>query len=186
VTDPAPRDSEASDELVVIRCLIGERDAFDLLIERWYVPVRRYVMRATNDADAAGDLLQDVWLRVLRGLPSLRDPSRFRPWLFGIARRVLMDRLRARYAEPSFAGTETDELPAGDDSGRTDDLEILEHELGQLPLIEREVLQLFYIEELSLNDIAEIAAVPVGTVKSRLFRARRMLRALMMKKGVQA
>lgn len=187
VTDRKAQGSETLDELIVVRCLIGERAAFDLLIERWHEPVRRYVMRATGDSDATSDIVQDVWLRVLRGLTSLRDPARFRPWIFGIARRLLMDRLRARYAEPVFTETESDELAADDDTGSlAEDLAILEQELGQLPLVEREVLQLFYIEELSLNDIAEIAQVPVGTVKSRLFRARRLLRAHMIQKGVQA
>jgi RNA polymerase sigma-70 factor (ECF subfamily) len=59
----------------------------------------------------------------------------------------------------------------------------MEHELTQLPLLEREVLTLFYLRELSLAEVAEVLAVPVGTVKSRLFRARQLLRRELETKG---
>jgi len=143
----------------------------------------RYAARLTNDPDAAADVVQEVWLRVVRGLTTLRDAARFRAWLFGIARRVLMDRLRARYAEPAIEPVELEEIehPAADD--RAEDLSRLQAELHRLPLLEREVLVLFYLRELSLNDIAAIAAIPVGTVKSRLFRARRLLRTQLDRQG---
>jgi len=173
------------DEWVVLRCQIGEREAFDVLIARWHPMLWRYAARVTNDPDAASDVVQEVWLRVLRGLGRLRDASRFRAWLFGIARRLLMDRLRVRYAEPQFDPMELANIPeAVADDDRAEDLALLEAGLARLPMLEREVLVLFYLQELSLNDIAEIAAVPVGTVKSRLFRARRLLRAEVASTGV--
>jgi RNA polymerase sigma-70 factor (ECF subfamily) len=129
-------------------------------------------------------VVQEVWLRVLRGLPGLRDAARFRPWLFGIARRALMDRLRVRYAEPPLEPLEHggSEEPAAD-QGHIDDFLIVQAELDRLPLPEREVLVLFYLRELSLNDIAAIAGIPLGTVKSRLFRARQLLRRQLERKG---
>lgn len=174
------------DEWVVLRCQIGERDAFDLLIARWHPLLWRYAVRVTTDPDAASDVVQEVWLRVLRGLGRLRDAARFRAWLFGIARRVLMDRLRVRYGGPLFDTVDLAEIPGVDsDDLREEDFALLEAGLARLPVLEREVLVLFYLQELSLNDIAEVAAVPVGTVKSRLFRARRLLRAQVASKGVQ-
>ncbi len=177
--------SADQDEWIVLRCQIGERDAFDLLIARWHPMLWRYAARVTNDPDAASDVVQEVWLRVVRGLGRLRDASRFRPWLFGIARRVLMDRLRKRYAEPQFGDVDLTEIPevvVADD--REQDLVLLESGLARLPVLERDVLVLFYLEELSLNEIAELASIPVGTVKSRLFRARQLLRAQVASPGV--
>lgn len=166
------------DEWLVVRCQIGERAAFDDLIARWHPLLWRYAVRLTNDPDAAADAVQEVWLRVIRGLATLRDAARFRAWLFGIARRVLMDRLRARYAQPPMEAVELSDLPQAEpDDDREEDLSRLAAELQRLPVVEREVLVLFYLRELSLNDIAEIAGIPVGTVKSRLFRARQLLRA---------
>ena len=176
----------AADEWLVLRCQIGERDAFDVLIARWHPLLWRYAVRLTDDPDTAGDVVQDVWLRVVRGIATLRDAARFRPWIFGIARRVLMDRLRARYARPAFEAVDLAEIPEADvDDGHAEDLSLLQTELAELPILEREVLVLFYLQELSLGEIAEVAAVPVGTVKSRLFRARRLLRAQLIEKGVR-
>jgi RNA polymerase sigma factor (sigma-70 family) len=186
--DPPPSGASGADydEWLVLRCQIGEREAFDPLIARWHPMLWRYAVRVTDDPDAASDVVQEVWLRVLRGLGRLRDAARFRAWLFGIARRVLMDRLRVRYAEPRFEAVDLADIPeAGGGDDRADDLALLEAGLAQLPVLEREVLVLFYLQELSLSEIADIAGIPVGTVKSRLFRARRLLRAQVASQGVQ-
>ena len=183
-TDPA-RDGLA-DELLAIRCLLGEPAAFDALIERWHAPLWSYVRRLTGDDDAAADTMQDVWLRVLRAMPRLQDPARLRAWLFGIARRTVMDRLRARYAEPDVVSSDDVDLasPVDDALDLEEELSLLHEELARLPLVEREVLVLFYLHELTLTQLAEVLAVPVGTVKSRLFRARRMLRRQLTDPGV--
>jgi RNA polymerase sigma factor (sigma-70 family) len=168
------------DEWLVVRCQLGERVAFDELVERWGEPVWKYVRRMTNTNDAADEIVQNVWLRVLRGINRLRDGSKLRAWLFGIARRALMDRLREQYAAPAPSDIDVTGLPApaGNDApdDSEEDLATIEHELTRLPILEREVLTLFYLQELSLGEVADVLGVPVGTVKSRLFRARRLLR----------
>ena len=73
----------------------------------------------------------------------------------------------------------------GQPDDRADHLELMHAELAALPVTERDVLVLFYLQELSLAELADVLAVPVGTVKSRLFRARRLLRRELMNKGVQ-
>jgi RNA polymerase sigma factor (sigma-70 family) len=171
------------DTWLAVRCQLGERDAFDLLIERWHGPLWTYARRVTGSDDAAHEVVQDAWLRILRGLPRLRDATRLRPWLFGIARRTLMDRLRGQYAAPGPTDVDLDTLAAADTGGvsgpaveaETDEAALLEG-LAGLPVVEREVLTLFYLRELSLAEVAELLGIPVGTVKSRLHRARRMLR----------
>jgi RNA polymerase sigma factor (sigma-70 family) len=168
---------DIEDELLVVRCQLGERSAFDELIERWHPAIATYARRVAGDDDAAGDVVQDVWLRVLRGIGRLRDGSKLRPWLFGIARRVLMDRLRQRYAFPNHADIDASEIAADAAVDSVEeDLAAMEHELTRLPFTEREVLTLFYLQELSLAQVADVLGVPVGTVKSRLFRARQLLR----------
>lgn len=165
-------------ELLAVRCQMGERQALDALVARWHLPLWKYARRLTGADDAAADVVQDVWLRVLRGLPTLREPARLRPWIFGIARRVLMDRLRVQYSAPSIADVDVDELGAHEEPyGASGDFDLLKGELESMPVIERDVLVLFYLDELSLAELADVLAVPIGTAKSRLFRARRMLRA---------
>ena len=89
---------------------MGEPAAFDELIARWHGGIWRYARRMTGSDDDADDVVQDVWLRVVRGLPKLQEPARIRAWIFGIARRVLMDRLRARYTSPTIADIELDTI----------------------------------------------------------------------------
>jgi RNA polymerase sigma-70 factor (ECF subfamily) len=170
------------DDLLAVRCQLGERDAFDELIRRWHDPLWNYARRLTGDDDAANEAVQDSWLRILRGIAKLREPSKLRAWLFGITRRVVMDRFRHRYAEP--ATVPIDETDVAIEEPPADDLELLEQELETLPLVEREVLVLFYLRELSLNELSDVLAVPLGTIKSRLFRARHSLRRQLESKGV--
>jgi RNA polymerase sigma factor (sigma-70 family) len=134
----------------------------------------------TGRDEDAQDILQDVWIRVIRGIPRLRDRTRLRAWLFGITRRVLMDRLRRQYAAPAHDVLDDDELSVPfDATDHEADFVALEAAVDALPLGEREVVTLFYLRELSLNDMAETLGIPVGTVKSRLFRARQTLRTNM-------
>lgn len=173
-------DRERADQLLALRCQLGERAAFEELVRRWAGSLHGYALKLSNDPELAADLTQEVWLRVLQGLGKLRDVAQFRSWLFGIAHRTFMDRLRSRYARPEQAPVDWDALAAADDGDNDDD----EHELLQaltiglqnLPLVEREVLVLFYLDDLSLADIAAALRIPAGTVKSRLFRARALLR----------
>jgi len=166
-----------ADELLAIRCQLGERDAFDALIARWHEPLWRYLRTLCDSDDTASDLAQDTWLRVLRGIAGLREPARLRPWLFGIARRVAMDRLRGNYARAMEGGEALEEMPAPEpDADLESDLATLQSDLDLLPIRERETLVLFYLRELGIDEIAALLAVPAGTVKSRLFRARQLLR----------
>jgi RNA polymerase sigma factor (sigma-70 family) len=185
ITVPS-RGQAVEDDLLVTRCKLGEQRAFDELIDRWHVPLWRYARRLTGDDEVAAEMVQDVWLRVLRGIVRLRDHERLRAWLFGIARRVVMDRLREVYAAPATEAIDLSTIAAEEDDGRDLELEIsaLHEELDRLPVIEREVLALFYLQELSLKDLAEVLGVPVGTVKSRLFRARSLLRHQLTMKGI--
>lgn len=165
-----------ADQLIVVRCQLGERDAFDALVRRWSTPLLHHAMKFARDRDQANDLVQDIWLRVLRNLPSLRQSERFRAWLFGIAHRVLMDRLRTQYGNREVADVDAMSAMATEDDDASLGLDI-EAGLAALPLMEREVITLFHLEQLTLAEIALALQVPVGTVKSRLFRARALLRA---------
>jgi len=174
------------DELLAIRCQLGEPAAFDALIARWHEPLWNYLRRLTGDDDAAAEAVQDVWLRILRGIPRLREGSRLRAWIFGIARRVAMDRLRAKYSQPPLvSAAELDLAGTEEPDDLAEDIALMHEELRRLPVPEREVLVLFYLEELTMTEIAEVVGIPSGTVKSRLFRARKALRDQLVLKGVK-
>ncbi|GII55948.1 RNA polymerase sigma factor [Planotetraspora thailandica] len=169
-----------TDELLVVRAQLGERAALAELVARWRMPVWTYVRRML-DAERADDVSQEVWLAVLRGLPRLREPDRFAPWLFTIARRSVTDRLRGQYAfrQEDLVGDVVVEDPVESLVDRAELVSLL----SELPVLEREVLVLFYLEDLPVEDCARICRIPAGTVKSRLNRARRLLREHLEKKG---
>ena len=175
--DDSALNEQRIDEILVVRCQLGERAAFDALIQRWSAPLHRYAMKLTGDPDLALDLAQEVWLRVIQGMGRLRDAANFRAWMFGIAHRVFADRLRVRYAIPIDHAAPLEGVA---DDGLSFEEEELKRALALgvevLPIVEREVVVLFYFEALSLAEIASALGVPEGTVKSRLFRARNLLR----------
>ncbi|MEO6276857.1 sigma-70 family RNA polymerase sigma factor [Roseateles sp.] len=174
-----PTHDPLADEWLVVRCQLGERPAFDELIARWQQPLWRYARQLAGSDATADDVTQDVWLRVLRGIARLRDGGKLRPWLFGIAHRVLMDRLREQYRLPLMSDNDVDleALPVDDGALALEaELAALQDGLARLPTLECEVLTLFYLQALSLDEVSQVLTVPVGTVKSRLHRARRLLR----------
>ncbi|TMR94286.1 RNA polymerase sigma factor [Nonomuraea basaltis] len=161
------------DELLVVRAQLGEHAAVTRLVREWHDPVWTYVRRML-DAERADDVTQEVWLAVLRGLPRLREPARFAPWLFTIARRAVTDRLRAEYSRAEGA-QEAEPVVEDPVEAMVDRAELLAA-LAELPVAEREILVLHYLEDLPVEDCAQICGIPEGTVKSRLSRARRHLR----------
>lgn len=176
------KDRDTDDERLVIQCQLGERGAFDALIARWATPLAAYARRVTQDSDAAAELTQDIWLRIFRGIGRLRDPHRFRSWLFGIAHRAFADSLRHRYKALPLAERDADTL-IDEAAPAHENLDLVEHGLARLAPVEREILTLFYLQELSIAEIAEALSIAPGTVKSRLHRARHLLREEFDKEG---
>jgi RNA polymerase sigma factor (sigma-70 family) len=165
-----------AEELLAVRCQLGEPAAFEELVALLHLRLWGYLVRLVGDRNMAEDALQETWLRVLRGVSRLRERDRLFSWVFGIGRRVAMDQLRRRRVVVDLDDAAVQQLAAAEEPGELEDESLLLHEgLLELPLLEREVLTLFYLEELSLRQVSEVVGVPEGTVKSRLFRARRML-----------
>ncbi|MCX4582228.1 RNA polymerase sigma factor [Streptomyces sp. NBC_01481] len=173
------------DGLLVVRCQLGEREAFRELVRVWHAPLRRYLRGMVGSPHLADDLAQEAWVAVVRGLPRLRQPERFAPWLFTIARRAVADHLRQVYQAPE---TSMEEAGGGVDDSLSGVLTTMQVEAGLngLPHLEREVLILFHLQDLPLAACAEVLGVPPGTVKSRLHRARRMLRSVLAERGYEA
>jgi RNA polymerase sigma factor (sigma-70 family) len=172
-------DSER-DALLVVRAQLGDRDALGDLVGHWHVPVWRYVRAMLGDRARADDVSQEAWARALRALPRLRQPERFAPWLLTIARRSVQASLRQGYDRT--APDDDRAVPEHEADAVLDRAQVTEG-LSGLPHREREVLFLFYLQDLPLDDCAEILGIPAGTVKSRLNRARRLLRDQMIEKG---
>jgi RNA polymerase sigma-70 factor (ECF subfamily) len=175
-------------ELLVVRCQLGERAAMEELVRRWERPLLFYIRRFVPDGRDPLQVMQEVWVKVLGGLTSLRDPARLAPWLYTLARNAVMDHLREQYRrEPLVEPERAEEEPSGDDGmSWFVAAEEVHYGLSRVSVVDREVLTLYFLNDLSIDDIAGVLRIPPGTVKSRLFSARKNLRdVLQAKEGVQ-
>jgi RNA polymerase sigma factor (sigma-70 family) len=170
-------------ELLVLRCQRGDRDALQELVVTWERRLFYYLRRLGSEEQDAWDLLQQTWLKVLRGISALRDARQLAPWLYCIARNTAINHGQMR----SLHRERLEELPPATDSEEDpgprnyDDVEQIHHGLLQLPLPHREVLTLYFLESMAIEQIAQVLDVPPGTVKSRLYHAKRALRNILTK-----
>lgn len=162
------------DELLLVMARAGERAAAERLAARWQPRLLRTARRLLRDEEQAREAVQEAWTAICRGWLTLQDPSRFPAWAFTILRRKCADRIRrAQTARARFSA----ETRAGEMPGSPEDRTAIRQALDLLGDDHRLVAVLFFGEGLTLAEIAAVTGVPVGTVKSRLFHARRQMKA---------
>lgn len=167
----------ALDEYLVLLARSGSQEAFAGLAERWTPKLLTFAARALGSTEAAKDVVQDTWESALRGVARLDDPARFRAWLYAIAARKCTDTLRRKYRDARIAqSAETIVQASADSEAVSNDRLDVAHALKRLPLEQRIAASLFFGDDMSVAEIATITGVPEGTVKSRLFAARKALR----------
>jgi RNA polymerase sigma factor (sigma-70 family) len=167
---------EVLDEYLVVQSQLGDADAFTRLVHRWQGRILRHAYYFTRDPEAAKDAAQESWMAIIRGLRSLRDPASFPAWALRIVANKSRDWVRREGARRRASHREEAE-PAPVGTSSADPVERVRSGLAQLDAGRRSVLRWFYLEGMSVAEIAEALDVPVGTVKSRLFHARDALRA---------
>jgi RNA polymerase sigma-70 factor (ECF subfamily) len=178
---------ELEDTALVNAYLDGETRSFDVLVERYQTRLLNFVYRIVGDRERAEDLVQEVYVRVYRHLARFDRSKKFSTWIYTIASNLAKNELRNRSRNPLVLftsmtkGWDDEERPLEfeDPSSRPDDLfrkrhvrELVESSVSQLPMHHREVFMLREIEGRSYEEIAEITHCNLGTVKSRLNRAR--------------
>lgn len=160
----------------------GDKEAMKLLLTRNWTWLKGLVYSIVSQADQIDDVLQDICIRVIRKIDTLREPERFRPWLAVLARREALRFRQRRAKQPMQLQEEFAEL-SGDQKARQSCESMEQKELyGQiitaiqsLPEKYRQVFMLQHSGDLTYGQIAEILDVPVTTVQIRLVRARRMI-----------
>ncbi len=171
------------DTQLVKRIAAGDRQALSELYGRYQRSLFNYLLQLTPDYGLAEELLQDTLVAAWKSARTFEGRSSVQTWLIGIARRQAHNTLRQRKL-PLADESELEGLTATDPepedrmlaSVARDELVVA---FKQLAPVHREVLVLILVEELSYQEVAEILAIPVGTVKSRLSNARRILRTLL-------
>ena len=172
------------EQLPVPQAKAGEPEAWDVLFRRYQLPLYVYVFELVHDEQTSLDLVQETFIAAVRHIGGLHDDDKFGSWLFGIAHQKCIQRWRKQSRKEVLL----DEIPESADEfeGSPDDLLIRQEQeaefmelLNQLPVPQRSVLLLHFVEDFSLEEIAGITGTPIGTVKSRLHYARRALRKLL-------
>lgn len=160
----------------------GDKEALRLLLTRNWAWLKGLVYGIIADADEVDDVLQDICVRVIEKVGSVRQPERFRPWLAVLARRQALRHRQQRTRKPSplapeLAEAECDEKAGqfGEQMERAEQCERILNAAKSLPEKYREVFMLQYGSDLTYRQIAEILDIPVTTVQIRLVRARRMI-----------
>jgi RNA polymerase sigma-70 factor (ECF subfamily) len=147
-------------------------------------PLLYYATKLLGNEERALDALQEVWIRVFRGVRKLHDPASLRPWLYRVTYGIVVDRIRRdssrRRAEEAHAEefTETVEV-----AFREEDADAVHEALDRIDLKHREVLVLHFIEDFSVAEIAGVIGCPEGTVKSRIHHAKKAIKEILSRGG---
>jgi RNA polymerase sigma-70 factor (ECF subfamily) len=147
-------------------------------VQRFTPVVFRYARRMLRDEQDARDATQDTLVKVLRSLHRYNDNWRFSTWVIGIARNTCIDEFRKRRRRSDYEAPEVTDPGPGPDSLAARNLRAdrLHEALDDLSPLYRDVLVLYHFEHLKYQEIADLLAIPIGTVMNRIFRARRKLR----------
>jgi RNA polymerase sigma factor (sigma-70 family) len=168
------------DELLVLKCQQGRKDAFEELVERWQKRLWHYAFQVTGSESAAWDILQETWIGIIKGIRKLEDASVFPRWAFKILNNKCADWLRKQHLQSRL----NDQLVnrAQDEPNRdknaSEKSESLYAAIEKLSPDRRALLALRYSEGFDIGQIAEILNVSEGTIKSRIHRALNQLRQM--------
>jgi RNA polymerase sigma-70 factor (ECF subfamily) len=177
--------SEQDDTQLVKASRHGNQDAFALLVQRHQRRVFNMVMRMLQDYEDASEVTQEAFLAAWQGLPSFRGEARFATWLYRITYHCCLRQLERRKREGNLqAVIEVEQIlesmhkeqQAEDILERRDRQAMVREQMEQLPSQYRMVLILRHLQEMTYEEIADILSMPVGTIKTHLFRARNLLK----------
>ncbi len=185
-----PPPVQATTDQALIRLIAkGDLDAMRLLFARHHLRVFRFVTRIVKNQETAEDLLNEVFLDVWRGARGFQARSQVTTWILGIARYKALSALRQRsFDSLDDEVAEAFEDPADDPEvamQKTDRGAVLQARLQQLSSAHRQIIDLVYYHEQSIEEIARIIGVPQNTVKTRVFHARKRIAELMAAQGVE-
>lgn len=171
---------EVEDRDLILKARGGNVDAYNLLVSRWEKRIYNYLLRITGNREDAMDLSQDAFLKAYQNLRKLDDAARFGPWLYRIAHNEAYSLLRKPKADASKGYDEVSESSVSSNWGRRmlpmEASLAVERALDRLSPDQREAVLLKVYQGFKFEEIAEITATPVSTIKSRVYTALELLK----------
>ncbi|MDQ2985755.1 MAG: sigma-70 family RNA polymerase sigma factor [Armatimonadota bacterium] len=179
-----------SDIALIERAQRGDRDAVDQLVLKYQARAYQFAYRLTGNPDDASDLVAEAFVRVYTALPRFRKDSQFTTWLFRIVTNCFLDQKKKQSRRPTTQlddaridpdahSTIVDQESPIESSERAEREQVMQSAIEELPESQRAMIVMFHVENLSYEDIAGAMDMPIGTVKSRLNRARLALREIL-------
>ena len=178
---PDQPSSVAQEALWAQRGAAGDRDALRAIALAHQDAVYRLLLRLAGERELALDLAQDTFVKAFQAMPSFRAGAAMRPWLFKIANNLFLDHVRKRQPASLEELAEAGEDPGAEDPQLTrlgEGLDLAQA-LAQLPVTWRQALVLRHDDDMTYDQIADVLSVPIGTVKTWLYRGRERLKELL-------
>ena len=187
---------DLTDVELIAHAIRGREDGCEELVRRYQRPIIGYVFRMLGDYDASLDVTQEVFLKVYNSLTRYSSEYKFSTWLYRIAHNAAIDHMRRN---PLVSQSLETESPDGtyqlqiesprpspeQDREQSEWRTEIDSVIRKLPAAYRELIVLRHRQDLSYDEIAEVTSLPLGTVKNRLFRAREMMRDILIERGFE-
>lgn len=169
------------DELLVLKCQDGDVEAFKALVSRWHSRLRRHAWYLTQDWEAAGDIVQEAWLDIIRTIRRLKDPSSFRNWAYRIVGNKATDWVRRQQRQRTLwteiaHQKKNDGDSTAQEKNKSRVQSMMQKDIKALSASSQQILSMKYMDHMSIQEISQALGIPVGTVKSRLHHAREQLK----------
>ena len=169
------------EQVLILRCQIGDKDAFAGLIERYQAPLRYFISRLSANPETAEDIFQDTWLTVIRRIHTLKKIDAFSTWLYRIARNKVYQQFRRKRKLSELNENIAVPNNTENDVFSTEDAAKIHRCLKELLPEYKEVLMLRFLEQMSYEQISQVINCRLGTVKSRIHYAKLALKKEMEK-----
>jgi RNA polymerase sigma-70 factor, ECF subfamily len=185
LTNVVPSVTEQDDLLLIAASKEGDQDAFAQLVQRYQRRVFNLVYRMLQDYEEATEITQETFLAAWQGLPAFRGDARFPTWLYRIAYNCSLKQLELRKRDRALqVALEAEQVLEDADNETRADAEmdardrqaLIQEQLSHLPAKYRIVLVLRHLQDMTYEEMAEILTMPIGTIKTHLFRARNLLK----------
>lgn len=173
---------EQEDARLVAASKQGDQDAFSLLVQCYQRRVFNLVFRMLQNYEEASEVTQEAFLAAWQGLPAFRGEARFSTWLYRIAYNCALKQLEIRKRDQTLQkNLQAEQIcdntdPRNDFFETLDNQQMVQEQLSQLPPRYRIVLILRHLQDMTYEEMAEVLTMPIGTIKTHLFRARNLLK----------
>jgi RNA polymerase sigma-70 factor (ECF subfamily) len=170
-----------AEKVLILRCQIGDKNAFAELIERYGKALRYFIFYLLGDSQIAEDIFQDTWLIVIRRIHALKESEAFPPWLYHIARNKVYEQFRRQKKFYKLDENNIIQNNSIEDNFSNEDAAKIHNALEKLSPAHKEILMLRFLEQMRYDQIAKVINCNVGTIKSRIYYAKLALKKEMEK-----